>query len=146
MTIIGSSLIIYHSPLPHTYTLSFLHRHPESYRPVTSAPTHYFNQYSHQVPLLPKVAPVLERRKRAQNTPFTLGQVVGCRCHFWQKWHLAITGATLPPPARGAESGTCECEVPLLAKVASVSTRCHFCQKWQLVLTAHRAQVAAGSP
>ena len=26
---IGFPLTIYHSPLPHTYTLSFLHRHPE---------------------------------------------------------------------------------------------------------------------
>ena len=38
---IGFPLTIYHSPLPHTYTLSFLHRHPESYRPVTSAPTFF---------------------------------------------------------------------------------------------------------
>ena len=41
ITMIRSSLIIYHSPLTHTYTLLFLHRHPESFRPVTSAPTHF---------------------------------------------------------------------------------------------------------
>ena len=29
------------------HTLSFLHQHPVSYRPVTSAPTHYYNPYSH---------------------------------------------------------------------------------------------------
>ena len=39
-TIIGSFLIIYHSPLPHTYALSSLHRPPESYRPVLHAPIH----------------------------------------------------------------------------------------------------------
>ena len=43
ITMIGFPLrAIYHSPLPHTYTLSFLYRHPESFRPVTSAPTHLF--------------------------------------------------------------------------------------------------------
>ena len=42
ITMIGFPLIIYRSPLPHTYMLSFLHRHPESFRPVTSAPTHFF--------------------------------------------------------------------------------------------------------
>ena len=71
ITIIGFPLIIYHSPLPHTYVLSSLHRPPESYpesyrpvtsapthlsslhrppesyRPVTSAPTHYYKPYSH---------------------------------------------------------------------------------------------------
>ena len=30
---------IYRSPLPNTYALSSLHRLPESYRPVTSAPS-----------------------------------------------------------------------------------------------------------
>ena len=50
---IGFPLIIYRSPLPHTYTLSFLHRHPESFRPVTSAPTHYYNPYSHLEPVQP---------------------------------------------------------------------------------------------
>ena len=32
--------------LPHTHTLSSLHRPPESYRPVTSAPTLYYKPYS----------------------------------------------------------------------------------------------------
>ena len=41
--------IIYHSPLPHTYALSSLHRPPESYRPVTSDPTLYVNPYSHML-------------------------------------------------------------------------------------------------
>ena len=49
ITVIGFPLIIYHSPLPHTYTLSFLHRHPESFRPVTSAPAHFFHPYSQQL-------------------------------------------------------------------------------------------------
>ena len=51
----GSSLIIYHSPLPHTYALSSLHRPPESYRPVTSAPTLFYNLYSHRNPFITKL-------------------------------------------------------------------------------------------
>ena len=46
ITIIGfPSLSI--SVLSHTHLLSFLHRHPESLRPVTSAPTIFSNPYSH---------------------------------------------------------------------------------------------------
>ena len=37
--------------LPHTHTLSSLHRPPESYRPVTSAPTLYYKPYSHDAPV-----------------------------------------------------------------------------------------------
>ena len=36
------------SVLFHTHLLSFLHRHPESLRPVTSAPTIFSNPYSHR--------------------------------------------------------------------------------------------------
>ena len=47
ITIIGSSLIIYHSPLhPRMRFHPCTDRHPESYRPVISAPTLFLKPFS----------------------------------------------------------------------------------------------------